>query len=73
VRYVYEVDGAMAEVAKLYVSRNNTLAPTPLVPIPAKTLVIRDLIEGETVTFPFDTLSPVVRRQLSTCVPAPAK
>lgn len=50
---------------------NNATAPMALVPIPAQTLTIRDVVVYETVIFPFDRLSPVVRRQLATCVPKP--
>jgi hypothetical protein len=73
IRFGYEVDGATGEMATLYVGPNNAAAPMALVPIPARTLTIRDLVVGETVVFPFDRLSPVVRRQLASCVPKPIK
>jgi hypothetical protein len=73
IRFGYEVDGGTGEMATLYVGMNNATAPMALVPIPARTLTIRDLIVGETVVFPFDRLSPVVRRQLASCVPKPIK
>ncbi len=44
--------------------------PMALVPIPLQTLTISHLFSGEHVAFPFDRLSPIVRRQLATCVPA---
>jgi hypothetical protein len=73
IRFGYAVDGAPEEIATSYVARNNAAAPMALVQIPARTLTIRDLVAGETVVFPFDRLSPVVRRQLASCVPKPIK
>jgi hypothetical protein len=69
VRFSYKVDGTPDESARLYVALNNTSAPMALVPIPAQTLTIGNLFSGESVTFPFNRLSPIVRRQLATCVP----
>ena len=69
VRFTYKVDGTPNESARLYVARNNTSAPMALIPIPAQTLTISNLFSGESVTFPFNRLSPIVLRQLETCVP----
>jgi hypothetical protein len=69
VRFTYKVDANPDESAWLYVARNNTSAPMALMPIPAQTLTISNLFSGESVSFPFDRLSPIVRRQLATCVP----
>jgi hypothetical protein len=69
VRFIYKVDGTPDESARLYVARNNTSAPMALIHIPAQTLTISNLFAGESVAFPFNRLSPIVRRQLATCVP----
>jgi len=37
------------------------------VALPTQSLMIRDLFPGDTVTFPFDSLSKDVRRELEAC------
>jgi hypothetical protein len=69
VRFSYKVDSTPDESARLYVARNNTSAPMALIPIPAQTLTISNLFSGESVSFSFSRLSPIVRRQLATCIP----
>jgi hypothetical protein len=56
--FTYDSDG---------VSGRSSLGAGFVVPLPSKSLTVNNL-RGETLTFPFDSLSPSVRRVLSTCI-----
>jgi hypothetical protein len=59
--FAYEVDGAATPQTS---DRANFVLP-----LPERTLTIRNLFPGESVTFPFDGLNPEFRRIFSTCLP----
>jgi len=64
--FTYEIDGRAGEPAIDYATQG--AAATFVIPIPSRSLTIRNAFPGETVTFPFDKLSEPIRRVLSTCV-----
>jgi hypothetical protein len=64
----YDVDGTPGRVPVSYVSQPDSAGATFVIPLPSRSLTIRNLFPGETVTFPFDGLSPTVRRILTTCL-----
>jgi hypothetical protein len=53
--------------AVLYATRPNSGGANLAMPLPARTLSVSNLFPDETVVFPFDTLTPTMRRELSTC------
>jgi len=60
--FSYEVDGAP--------TRQNFDRANFVLPLPARTLTIRNVFPGESVTFTFDGLNPEFRRIFSTCLPS---
>jgi len=65
--FTYKIDGA----EKMGNGADGTSGPGAIdlraMPLPAKTLTIRNLFPDETAVFPFGDLNPAVRETLSTC------
>lgn len=51
----------------LYATKDNSAGLPSAMPLPEKTLTVGDLFPGETVVFPFDSLTQPVRKSLSAC------
>jgi hypothetical protein len=51
----------------LYATPSLSNAPQLSMPLPARELRIRELFPNETVVFPFEGLTPVMRRELAAC------
>jgi hypothetical protein len=72
VSLTYDVDGTPGGPSIRYVTQQNSGSATFVIPLPSRTLTIRNLFPGETVTFPFDGLNRELRRVLSTCLASDA-
>jgi hypothetical protein len=64
----YDVDGIAGRTSITYVTDDDSGSATFVIPLPSRSLTIRNLFPGETVTFPFGGLNPELRRILSTCL-----
>jgi hypothetical protein len=53
--------------AVLYATKDNSGGQPPTMPLPQHTLTVSGLFPGETVVFPFASLTPALRQTLSTC------
>jgi hypothetical protein len=64
----YDVDGTAGGPPIEYVTYPSSAGATFVMPLPSRTLTIRNLFPGETATFRFDGLNPDLRLMLSTCL-----
>jgi hypothetical protein len=70
VALIFDVDGTAGGSPIVHPNQQNSEGAAFVMPLPSRTLTIRNFFPGESVTFPFDGLNPGLRRILSTCLPS---